>query len=106
MATQPSHSALVSPGAGARAIGVSRATLYRRINDGSLPAVRVGPKNTLRIRMSDLQAMLRPADADPADEVASHIAALVAAAPEFSPEQRNTLSALLAEPTLHEGVSA
>ena len=43
----------------AERIGVSENTLRRRIADGSLPAVRVGPR-LIRIDRRDTDALLRP----------------------------------------------
>lgn len=39
--------------------GVSQKTIRRRISDGTLPAVRVGPK-LVKIRTTDLDALVRP----------------------------------------------
>ncbi len=44
----------------ARLLGVSRASIWRWVSRGLLPAERVGPRGT-RIRGRDLRAMRRPA---------------------------------------------
>ena len=44
----------------AKLLRVSPTTIWRLVQSGQLPAIRVGRK-ALRIRKSDLQAMVRPA---------------------------------------------
>lgn len=43
----------------AERLGVSRDTIRRRIADGTVPAVRVGPRS-IRIAVEDLAALARP----------------------------------------------
>ncbi|MBM4484444.1 excisionase family DNA-binding protein [Rhodococcus hoagii] len=59
----------VSMAEAARMVGVSRHTIRDRIIDGQLPAVRVGtgPRAAVRIRVSDLEALLHPIAAGTAD---------------------------------------
>ena len=45
----------------ARTVHVSRATIYRRVADGTLEALRVGENGHLRVRPRDVDALLRPA---------------------------------------------
>jgi excisionase family DNA binding protein len=47
----------------ARALGVSPFTVYRRVRDGSLEAVRVGEAGPLRVTPAAVRALLRPARA-------------------------------------------
>jgi excisionase family DNA binding protein len=49
----------LSPNRAAIEAGVNRKTIYRRIEAGSLPAVRFGPR-CIRIRREDLLALLTP----------------------------------------------
>ena len=50
----------------AAALGVSSVTVRRWAQSGELPAVRLGPSSRARYRISsdDLEAFVRPADAD------------------------------------------
>jgi excisionase family DNA binding protein len=50
---------LVSIGQAADYAGVSTKTLRRRIADGTIPAVRLGPR-AIRVRLDDVEAALRP----------------------------------------------
>ncbi|WP_082969088.1 AlpA family transcriptional regulator [Mycobacterium sp. E2699] len=50
---------LLSPSQAAAYAGVDRKTIYRRIEDGTLPAVRFGPR-CLRVRREDLLKLLEP----------------------------------------------
>lgn len=45
----------------ARALRCSRHTIYRRVDDGSLEALRVGETGPLRFRPEDVERLLRPA---------------------------------------------
>ena len=49
----------MSPREAAIYASVSTITIRRRISDGSLPASRVGKGRLIRIKRSDLDAMLR-----------------------------------------------
>lgn len=42
----------------ARLLDVSPVTIYRRISDGTLPAVRLGSWGPLRVRASELERVL------------------------------------------------
>lgn len=42
-------------------LGISRPTLYRRLSDGSIPSVRIGPK-LIRVRRSALEGLASPAE--------------------------------------------
>ena len=44
----------------AKTANVSTKTVRRRIADGSLPGYRVGGSQLLRIKASDVEALLRP----------------------------------------------
>jgi excisionase family DNA binding protein len=57
-ATPPSLLSVVDV---ARRLRVSRHTIYRRVEDGSLPAFRVGESGPLRFEPSAVDALLRPA---------------------------------------------
>lgn len=60
-ATAPSAaSTYVSMSEAARMIGVSRWMIRKRVIDGQLPAVRVGNGQAIRVKVSDLDALLRP----------------------------------------------
>ena len=61
MATTPESdlSDLITVNDAAELVQVTHYTIRRRIADGSLPGYRFGPR-TLRVRRSDLLAMLRP----------------------------------------------
>ncbi len=45
----------------ARALRCSRHSVYRRVADGSLPAMRIGARGPLRVRVYDLERLLQPA---------------------------------------------
>lgn len=107
MALQPTPPEYLSLTDAARRLAVSRDTLRRRIADGSLRAVRLGPTGTLRVAASDLRALASPVPANNAagsdaaesparDPLADHVAAVVAGAPHLSPEQLDCLAGLLA----------
>ena len=59
---------LLKPDDVARQLGVSRVTVYRRIWDGSLPAVRIGENGPLRVDPRELERWLEehmvPADTE------------------------------------------
>lgn len=65
-------------------------TLRKYIAEGRLPASRVGHR--IRLRQSDLDALLTPVGTDPIDLTVER---LVAAAPELTPEQVTRLRAAL-----------
>jgi excisionase family DNA binding protein len=49
----------------ARELGQHEATVYRKVHDGTLPAVRLGGgRSALRIRRSDLERFLTPKGTD------------------------------------------
>lgn len=43
-------------------VGCNPKTIRRKISDGSLPAVRLGPR-MIRVRLSDVKALMRPVPA-------------------------------------------
>lgn len=45
----------------ARVLRCSRHTVYRRVDDGTLPALRVGDGGPLRFEARDVYRLLRPA---------------------------------------------
>jgi excisionase family DNA binding protein len=51
---------LLAPAEVAERLGVSRGTVYRCINAGELPAVRLGHGGTLRVSDSTLETWLEP----------------------------------------------
>ncbi len=53
--------ALLTPAQVASRLGVSRVTIYRRVWDGSLPALRVGETGPLRFEPEAVERLLRPA---------------------------------------------
>jgi excisionase family DNA binding protein len=57
-------SELLTPREVARELRVSMPTLYRRISDGQLAAVRVGEDGPLRVRREAVSALLHPAVSD------------------------------------------
>lgn len=56
--TPPRH--MVTTGVAARYCGVSVKVIRRWIHAGYLPAFRVGPGQTIRVDMNDVETMLRP----------------------------------------------
>ena len=56
-------------------LGVSASTVWRWVDSGKLPAMRVGPK-AIRIRRQDAEAAVRPTELD-ADEQAAEGSGLV-----------------------------
>ncbi|WFR71414.1 helix-turn-helix domain-containing protein [Prescottella defluvii] len=66
LTTAPTY---VSMAEAARRIGVSRVTIHKRVRDGELPAFRVGTGRgaAVRIKVSDLEALLHPIAAGTAD---------------------------------------
>jgi excisionase family DNA binding protein len=46
----------------ARRLNVCPATIRRRILDQSLPAFRIGDAGNLRVRVTDVDALLRPVE--------------------------------------------
>lgn len=63
----PSDDAWLSSEAAAEMLGVSRPTLYKRINDGLIPAYRMG--RLVRLRRSDVEEYLRVGGVDAAPDV-------------------------------------
>lgn len=58
---------LVSPGQAAAYANVDVKTIYRRVEDATLPAVRFGPR-CIRIRREDLLKLLTPPGAHDAPQ--------------------------------------
>lgn len=58
---------LVSPGQCANYAGFDVKTIYRRVEDGTLPAVRFGPR-CIRIRREDLLKLVTPPGAHDAPQ--------------------------------------
>jgi excisionase family DNA binding protein len=50
---------LLSPAKVAQLLGLHRASVYRRINTGELPAIRLGEDGPLRVRSDELEAWLK-----------------------------------------------
>jgi len=48
----------VSSGVAAEQLGISTQTLRRWVDEGLIPAARIGPRGLLRIRQSDVTAYL------------------------------------------------
>lgn len=44
----------------ARVLSVSTRTVRRRISDGTIPAYTIGRRGTIRIRLDELEAAMRP----------------------------------------------
>jgi excisionase family DNA binding protein len=59
---------LLSPAEVAELLGVHRASVYRRINSGELPAIRLGEDGPLRIRSDRLEDWLAANPAVPREE--------------------------------------
>jgi excisionase family DNA binding protein len=59
MFTDTTRPKLMSPPEAAALLGVTRATIYRKIHTGELPAVRLGDDGPLRVESSELVAWLR-----------------------------------------------
>lgn len=53
----PAQRPLLSVEEGRQILGISRSTMYRRIADGTIPVVRLGPRST-RIPTAELLALL------------------------------------------------
>lgn len=85
-------------------IGIGERTLYRAIEDGSLPAVRAGERK-LFVSVEDLEErFLTPIPLrDPVDE---YIDDLVAKAPELTQEQRDRLAVLIKDAPVPAGDKA
>lgn len=66
MSTTTDQSEHVSIAEAGRILGVSVATVYRRINAGHLQAFDISdpnsPQRTIRLRRSDVEGLLRPLD--------------------------------------------
>lgn len=58
--TAPTKSPWISINQAAFELGLNPKTIRRRIADGTLRAVRVVGTNAIRIRRSDLDALMRP----------------------------------------------
>lgn len=58
---EPVSTRLIDVSQAARRLHVSPITIRRRIHDGSLRAFRVGEAGPLRIRVADVDQLLRPA---------------------------------------------
>ena len=50
----------LSPPGAARAYGFALSTIWRRINDGTLPAYKVAGTRSVRIKRADLDALMIP----------------------------------------------
>jgi excisionase family DNA binding protein len=58
---------VLSPADVADLLGVHRASVYRRIQAGELPAIRLGSEGPLRVRSAELEAWLTQYPAGPAE---------------------------------------
>jgi excisionase family DNA binding protein len=90
----------------AEQLGVSVSTIWRWIESGHLPAVRVGPR-AIRIRRRDVQATLQPAGRDltaPSHRISSDLER--ARRPLTKEERERGLAALAAMRTLREELRA
>jgi excisionase family DNA binding protein len=65
MATHAPASGLLTVDDVARVLRASRHTVYRRVADRSLRALRVGETGTLRFEPEAIDALLRPAGLEP-----------------------------------------
>ena len=52
----PTHKRFLSPSEAAEELGVSKSTVYRAVESGHLPAIRLKPLGALRIPASALEA--------------------------------------------------
>lgn len=52
------RTALLKPDEVAALLRVSRHTVYRLVNNGELPATRLGPRGSLRFREADITAYI------------------------------------------------
>jgi excisionase family DNA binding protein len=59
---------LLSPAEVAQILGLHRASVYRRINSGELPAIRLGEDGPLRVRSDQLEDWLTRHPAVPRGE--------------------------------------
>jgi excisionase family DNA binding protein len=59
---------LLSPTDVARLLGVCRATAYRRIHSGEIPALRLGETGPLRVRSDQLERWLAAHPVTPKEE--------------------------------------
>ena len=67
------------------------------IKHQKLPAYRIGGSRLIRIRRADLEALRRPVNAQPVDEIDEYLDKLVSSAPKLSPAQRDRIAALIGE---------
>lgn len=76
--------------------GVHHNTIRRRIADGTLTAYRFGPR-IVRVDLDELAEAFHPAhDRDArGEEVAQHVARVIADAPPLTDEQRERIASLL-----------
>jgi excisionase family DNA binding protein len=59
-AIKADYDRLISPQAAASRLSVDKRTIRRRIADGVLPAYTVAGTRTVRVRESDVEALLQP----------------------------------------------
>lgn len=59
---------LVSLGWAAEYLSVDTQTVRRLVKRGELPAYRLGGSRTMRVRLSDVDAILRPVERESTDE--------------------------------------
>ncbi|ALG29527.1 hypothetical protein AOZ07_11420 [Glutamicibacter halophytocola] len=71
-----------------------RQTICARINDGTLPAVRVG--NRFEIRRGDLHLLAKPVQAADEDRLDVYVKGIVDNFPKLNAEQKSQLGHLLA----------
>ncbi len=60
--TTAAEPAFLSVAETARALGLSEATVYRRVSDGSLPVLRLSAHGAIRIPVSVLDEFARPSE--------------------------------------------
>jgi excisionase family DNA binding protein len=65
--TNATPSRLLSPAEVAKLLGLHRNTVYRKISDGSLPAVRLGEEGPLRVDAGELEEWLAANPAVPGE---------------------------------------
>ena len=65
MAAAPSEPVWLGTQEAARQLGITPRTLYRLINEGEIPAYKLG--RVLRLRLSDVEAFLESARVQPGD---------------------------------------
>ncbi|OZF44280.1 helix-turn-helix domain-containing protein [Rhodococcus sp. 14-2470-1a] len=81
----------------AERVGKHERTIRGYIEEGRLKAYRVGPRGRYRIKPADVEAMFstEPKAVETTDDVADHVARVLASAPPLTDAQRDRITSLL-----------